>query len=76
MTTEALQCVIDFLFNEVGMQRIESRHDPRNENSGVVMKKCGMQYEGTLRRADWNNQGICDASYYAILAEDRQRSRS
>ena len=76
VTTEALQCVIDFLFNEVGMQRIESRHDPRNENSGVVMKKCGMQYEGTLRRADWNNQGICDASYYAILAEDRQRSRS
>ena len=28
------------------------------------MKKCGMKYEGTLRKADKNNQGICDASYY------------
>lgn len=70
ITSEALQAVIDFLFNEVGAQRIESRHDPKNPNSGSVMKKCGMKYEGTFRKSDWNNQGICDASYYAILAEE------
>lgn len=35
------------------------------------MKKCGMKYEGTLRNADKNNQGICDASYYAMLSSDR-----
>lgn len=29
-----------------------------------------MKYEGTLRMADWNNQGICDASYYAMLKEE------
>ncbi|NME82107.1 GNAT family N-acetyltransferase [Clostridium sp. SM-530-WT-3G] len=68
---EALQCVIDFLFEEVGMNRLESRHDPRNSHSGEVMKKCGMKYEGTLRSADYNNQGICDASYYGILASER-----
>jgi len=34
------------------------------------MKKCGMKYEGTLRMADRNNQGICDASYYAILKDE------
>lgn len=33
---EALQAVIRFLSDEVGMQRIEARHDPRNPNSGVV----------------------------------------
>lgn len=71
ITSEALQAVITFLFDEVGMQRIESRHDPRNSNSGAVMKKCGMQYEGTMRNSDWNNQGICDASYYAVLSEER-----
>lgn len=69
--TEALQAVMDFLFDEVGMRRIESRHDPRNVNSGKVMVKCGMKYEDTLRQSDWNNQGICDASWYALLAEDR-----
>lgn len=70
--TEAMQAVMDFLFDEVGVQRIEARHDPRNPHSGGVMKKCGMKYEGTLRQSDWNNQGICDACYYALLAEERR----
>ena len=33
--------------------------------------KVGMKYEGTLRSSDWNNQGICDACYYALLKSDR-----
>ena len=65
------QAVMDFLFDEVDVNRIESRHDPRNPHSGGVMKKCGMKYEGTLRSADWNNQGICDASYYSLLKAER-----
>lgn len=69
-TSEALGSVIDFLIGEVGASRVESWHDPRNPGSGAVMRKCGMVYEGTLRQADWNNQGICDACIYAILAED------
>lgn len=69
--TEALQAVMDFLFNEVGYERLESRHDPRNPGSGAVMRKCGMKYEATLRRSDWNNQGICDACWYALLKSER-----
>ena len=70
-TSEAMRAVIDYLFDEVGMNRIEARHDPRNPHSGGVMRKCGMQYEGTARAADRNNQGICDACHYAILASER-----
>lgn len=70
ITSEALLRLLPFFFEEVGVQRIESRHDPRNPYSGAVMKKCGMKYEGTMRQADRNNQGICDCSYYAILASD------
>lgn len=71
ITSEALKAVMDFLFDEVNANRIEARHDPRNLNSGKVMKKCGMKYEGTLRSSDWNNQGICDACYYALLKSER-----
>ena len=71
VTSEALKTVIDFFFEKVEANRIESRHDPRNPHSGMVMKKCGMKYEGTLRSSDRNNQGICDASWYAILKSDR-----
>lgn len=71
ITSEALSAVMDFLFDIVDVNRIEARHDPRNPNSGRVMIKCGMKYEGTMRSSDWNNQGICDACYYALLKSER-----
>ena len=73
---EALNRVIDFLFDEAGAVRIAARHDPRNPGSGAVMRKCGMTCEGTLRQADRNNQGICDACIYSILAEERRKHPS
>lgn len=72
ITTEALQAIMKFLFDEVGVNRIEARFDPRNVYSGAVMKKCGMNYEGTHKQADYNNQGICDVSYYALLASENK----
>lgn len=68
---EALQAVMNFLFDEVGMLRIEAQHDKNNPNSGAVMRKCGMKYEGTHRQAAWNNQGVCDLVWYAQLKSER-----
>lgn len=68
--TEAFSRVIRFLFEEVGVNRISSTHDPNNPHSGDVMKKCGLLYEGTSRQSGLNMQGICDESFYAILRED------
>ena len=73
--TEALTAVIGYLFAEVGMNRIAARHDPNNPHSGGVMRKCGMQYEGTLRLADRNNQGVCDAAIYAILRNEWESAK-
>lgn len=72
ITSEALQAVIDFLFDEVGINRVESRHDPRNPHSGKVMEKCGLRYEGTKIQGDWNNSGICDAAFYGLTRQQRQ----
>lgn len=74
-TSEALGRIIPFFFEEVKVNRIESQHDPNNPNSGKVMLKCGMIYEGTLRQADWSNKGIVDACLYSILAEDYFKKR-
>lgn len=73
--SEALTAVINYLFAEVGMERISARHDPNNPHSGGVMRKCGMKYEGTTRASDRNNQGICDAAHYAILRGDWETAR-
>lgn len=69
-TSEAFAELIRFFFEDVGVNRIESMHDPSNPNSGRVMQKCGLQYEGTLRQSDISIRGICDGVRYAILAED------
>lgn len=73
--TEALSAVIEYLFTEVGMNRVAARHDPNNPHSGGVMRKCGMKYEGTTRASDRNNQGLCDAAHYAILRSEWQKPR-
>lgn len=73
ITSEALAAIIQFFFERVGVNRIESRHDANNPHSGRVMAKCGMTCEGTMREADWNNQGICDAVRYAILRGEYEK---
>ena len=71
ITSEALSAVINFMFDQVGANRVQAKHDVNNPHSGLVMKKCGMKYEGTLRSAAVNNQGVCDVSIYALLKSDR-----
>lgn len=70
ITSEAFSGIIPYLFDEVKVNRIESQHDPNNPNSGKVMLRCGLKYEGTLRQADFSNRGIVDASMYSLLASE------
>ncbi len=74
IVSEALSAVIDYLMDEVGVNRVEACHDPNNPHSGAVMAKSGMVYEGTQRQAGINNQGLCDLSWYAIVASDRGKN--
>jgi len=67
---EALKAVIRYLFEDVGMQRIEAGHDPENPASGAVQRKCGLQYEGTFRRRIRSNRGITDVAWYSILKDE------
>ena len=70
ITAEAFSVLLPFFFEKVRVNRIEACHDPNNPNSGRVMTKCGLRYEGTLRQRDRNNQGIVDVSIYGLLAEE------
>ncbi|WP_125760483.1 GNAT family N-acetyltransferase [Companilactobacillus hulinensis] len=65
--TEALKKVIDFFFTETDVNRIEACYDSDNPNSGKVMHKSGMSFEGVMRSKGYNNNGICDEVVYSIL---------
>jgi len=70
ITTEAMKALIKFFFEEVGVNRIEARHDVKHPASGRVMIKSGLKFEGILRQAGKNNTGINDMAVYAILKEE------
>jgi len=68
ITTEAFKTVINFLFNEVGVVRIQAKHDTDNVGSGEVMKKVGMTYEGTLNKYRKHKDGTFgNANIYGIF---------
>lgn len=70
--TEALKAVINYLFKEIGMNRIEGRHNTLNPASGRVMQKSGMTLEGILRQVKVNkkNGEFYDLAVYSILKSD------
>ncbi len=69
-TAEAAERLLEFFFTEVSVNRICAGHDIDNPNSGRVMQKIGMKYEGTLRQSGKNNQGIVDMANYSVLREE------
>lgn len=66
VASEAFKKMLSFLFEEAGFNRVFAEHDIKNPNSGKVMMKCGLRYEGTLAEAGKNNMGICDKALYAL----------
>jgi ribosomal-protein-alanine N-acetyltransferase len=69
--TEALKAVINYLFKEIGMNRIEASHNTLNPASGRVMQKSGMKLEGIMRQAKVNKHGeFYDLAVYSLLKSD------
>ena len=70
---EALRAVMDYLFDTVGLNRIEAAHDVNNPKSGRAMEKAGLKLEGILRGYGRNNLGICDVVIRALTKGERER---
>ena len=52
--TEAMRAIIDFVHNELGVNKICSDHAVENPRSGKVMEKCGLKFDhyGTYTKLD------------------------
>ena len=70
LMTEAITALVDFLFTEVGCNRLEIVHLIENPASGRVAQKCGFTKEG-VRREYFNKNGVFhDDVFYALLKKD------
>ena len=73
---EAARAVLQFLFTEVGYNRIAAKHDSENVKSGRVMQKIGMTREGTFRASGKNNRGIVDEVHYFMLRDEYEKNHA
>jgi ribosomal-protein-serine acetyltransferase len=72
--TGACRVVVEYLFSELRLQRVEIRCASRNARSCAVPKRLGFSKEGVLRHAQAFDDHFLDIEVYAMLAEDWNRA--
>lgn len=73
IVSAATRLLIDYAFNDLGMNRVEIRCSTENSRSAAVPKRLGFRKEGTFRQAELLNDRLHDFDIYALLAEDPRR---
>ncbi len=68
--------VIDFTFDVIGAHRLEARAAVENGRGNGALRKIGAVQEGILRKSFLRNGRYLDQSLWAILPEDRCRSKA
>src|SRR5688572_13217855 len=67
---EGAELVLRFVFETVGVHRLEARAALRNGRGNGALRKVGAVQEGVLRKSFLRNGEYLDQALYAIVAED------
>jgi ribosomal-protein-alanine N-acetyltransferase len=71
IASKAVKMVVEFLFNQVEVNRIQAEVMLANEISKKVLIKNGFLKEGTIRQATlWSGKGIVDLEIYGLLKNE------
>jgi len=66
----ATKLLIEYAFDELGMNRIEIRCSTENQRSAAVPLRLGFRKEGEFRQAELIHDRLHDFNIYALLADD------
>ena len=71
LATETVRALTGYLFETVGLNRLEAYVMPQNVASQRVLEKNGFVREGLLRQANfWTDKGVVDLVVYSLLRSD------
>lgn len=73
--TEAARRMLQFGFEELGLERIEVGCFARNEASARVIEKLGFTYEGRFRHRYMKDSEFLDELRFGMIREDWERRR-
>lgn len=68
--TEAAKTVMNFCFNNLGLNRMEATVETENIASMKVLKKLGFLHEGTFREFEMNKGKYIDLMMFSILKKE------
>jgi RimJ/RimL family protein N-acetyltransferase len=72
---EGAKLVLDFVFDTIGVHRLEARAAVRNGRGNGALLKLGAVQEGVLRKSFLRNGEYLDQVLYAIVEDDWRASR-
>lgn len=67
---EAITHLIQYAFDDLGINRIEAKIEPENTYSIQLIEKLNFTYEGTLRQSERSKGRYIDLKIYSKLASD------
>jgi len=73
--TRCCASLLDYLFQELGLHRVEIRCGTENSRSCAIPQRLGFSREGVSREAEWVNDHWVDLVVWGILEEDWRRVR-
>lgn len=71
--SEALSVMIDYLFCEWKIHRLEAVVEEGNGHSSRVLERAGFVYEGTLRDCEIKNGKYISLMMFSLLSSDNQQ---
>ena len=73
---DAAELILDFVFDVVGVHRLEARAALQNGRGNGALHKLGATQEGVLQRSFLRNGVYLDQALWTILADERRAARA
>ena len=74
IATKTVKAMIHYLFNDIGINRIQAFIMPENIKSQNVLQRNGFVKEGIIRQGYvWKGQGVVDLILYSLLKSDTEK---
>jgi ribosomal-protein-serine acetyltransferase len=74
--TRCCSALLDYLFDELGLHRVEIRCGTGNTRSCAIPERLGFRREGVANGAEWVNDRWVDLVIWGILEEEWRRNRN
>ncbi|MPN03269.1 IS1595 family transposase ISSpgl1 [bioreactor metagenome] len=70
---EALEAILNYGFNNMGLNRIQALAEPENEKSIGILKRVGFKEEGILRDYEYYRGGFKNCTMLSILKREYEK---